>query len=109
MMTPQESMAKKNSLSMVQTRKDYSERQSRKKEQHGGERKNSMVEKERTAWWRQKEQHGGERKNSMVEMERSSMPAENTAIPSIPAMGRMRGGGEGGGEKFSIYVSPMPR
>ena len=82
-MTPQESMAKKNSLSMVQTRKDYSERQSRKKEQHGGERKNSMVE-----------------------MERSSMPVENTAIPSIPAMGRMRGGG---GEKFSIYVSPMPR
>ena len=74
-MTPQESMAKKNSLSMVQTRKDYSERQSRKKEQHGGERKNSMVE-----------------------MERSSMPAENTAIPSIPAMGRMRGGGGGRGK-----------
>ena len=69
-MTPQESMAKKNSLSMVQTRKDYSERQSRKKEQHGGERKNSMVEKERTAWRRKKEQHGGERKNSMVEIER---------------------------------------
>ena len=79
-MTPQESMAKKNSLSMVQTRKDYSERQSRKKEQHGGERKNSMVE-----------------------MERSSMPVENTAIPSIPAMGRMRGGGRGEG-KNSVFT-----